>query len=199
MTGVQKDRSQGKALRLAAVGLMTFGLWGCTTQSMTPTVPTFWLVPGVEASLPTVACPSDYSQKTLLTAKRDGRTQRVMTVEVCRNGDYTMDVLTPTGMALLTVHYDGKQLTRQAHVPLPKGLEASQMVADVLLATLPIEHWANVLPNGYHLEITSNGRMVVDPKGKVVERMIYNEGTTPARLKSLTHEAFGYTLTFRAL
>lgn len=188
-----------KGLVLGVWGVLVLGLTGCTTQTLVPSNATFWLAPGVKASLPHVACPSDYRQQTLLTAKRESATQRVMTAEVCRAGLYTMDVLTPTGMALMTVTYDGVTLTSTSHVPLPQGLEASQMVADVLLATLPVTHWANVLPNGYHLEDTPNGRQVLDPNGQVVETFIYHQGQTPARLKAIEHHAFGYTLTFRPL
>lgn len=188
-----------KALVWGALGALALGLTGCTTQTLVPSKATFWLVPGVKASLPAVACVSDYAQQTLLSTKREDTTQRVMTVEVCRAGLYTMDVLTPTGMALMTVTYDGVTLTSTSHVPLPQGLEASQMVADVLLATLPVTHWANVLPNGYHLENTPNGRQVLGPNGQVVETFIYHQGETPARLKAIEHHAFGYTLTFRPL
>ena len=109
------------------------------------------------------------SGKGVLTAVRDGRTERLLTVRACRGGLMSLDVMTLTGMALMSVTYDGTMLVSTNYVPLPKELRAEQIVADILMGTLPAEAWTT-LPSGYHLRIEEKSRTLVDGDGAGIER-----------------------------
>lgn len=177
------------------LGCLSVGwLAGCTTPA--PAECGFWIEPGVRASLPRTVCESEGTVKAVLTARREGRTERVLTLRTCRADRLTIDVLTLTGMALMTVTYDGTTLTRTAHVPIPTGLDASQIVADVLLSSLPAPRWTSFLPQGYHWETVGTERRLLNAERRVTERFQYD---AEGRLQRLAHEAFGYTIDFRYL
>jgi len=110
----------------------------------------------------------------------------------------SLDVMTLTGMALMSVTYDGTMLVSTNYVPLPKELRAEQIVADILMGTLPAEAWTT-LPSGYHLRIEEKSRTLVDGDGAEIERFTYADGPRGPRLASLRHEAFGYSIAFRYL
>ena len=145
-----------------------------------------------------ISCGADMTENAILTAVRDGRTERLLTVRACRGGLMSLDVMTLTGMALMSVTYDGTMLVSTNYVPLPKELRAEQIVADILMGTLPAEAWTT-LPSGYHLRIEEKSRTLVDGDGAEIERFTYADGPRGARLASLRHEAFGYSIGFRYL
>lgn len=173
---------------------------GCAAAPESPEL-AFWIKPGVRALLPAQPCGIDGAQgkveNAILTATRDGRTERIMTLRACRRGVMTLDVMTLTGMALMSVTYDGRTLESKKHVPLPEALSPEQIVADILMGTLDPKAWSS-LPLGYHFRMTENSRTLVDEEGRTVERFIY-EGGRLARLERLEHEAFGYSIRFRYL
>lgn len=158
----------------------------------------FWVKPGVRALLPDQPCGIDGAhgkvENAILTATRDGRTERIMTLRACRDGVMSLDVMTLTGMALMSVTYDGRTLESKKHVPLPDALAPEQIVADILMGTLDPKAWSS-LPLGYHFRMTENSRTLVDEEGRTVERFTYEGG----RLARLEHEAFGYSIRFRYL
>ena len=96
----------------------------------------------------------------------------------------SLDVMTLTGMALMSVTYDGTMLVSTNYVPLPKELRAEQIVADILMGTLPAEAWTT-LPSGYHLRIEEKSRTLVDGDGAEIERFTYADGPRGPRLASL--------------
>ncbi len=170
-------------------------LSGCATQESS-FEREFWLVPGVKTSLPTQACMQQETKTALLTARRDGRVERLLTMDSCRDNVRTLDVLTPTGMALMSISYDGVRLHKKEYVPLPEGLEAAQIMADVLMASLSSTAWESVLPAGYYLKTTKDARTLTAPDGRVIERIDYDGAST---VKRLSHEVFGYVIDFRYL
>lgn len=183
-----------RGLAALAAALM---LTGCATEPESPEL-FFWVKPGVCAALPDSPCGADMTENAILTAVRDGRTERLLTVRACRGGLMSLDVMTLTGMALMSVTYDGTMLVSTNYVPLPKELRAEQIVADILMGTLPAEAWTT-LPSGYHLRIEEKSRTLVDGDGAEIERFTYADGPRGARLASLRHEAFGYSIGFRYL
>ena len=140
-----------RGLAALAAALM---LTGCATEPESPEL-FFWVKPGVCAALPDSPCGADMTENAILTAVRDGRTERLLTVRACRGGLMSLDVMTLTGMALMSVTYDGTMLVSTNYVPLPKELRAEQIVADILMGTLPAEAWTT-LPSGYHSGLRKN-------------------------------------------
>lgn len=118
-----------RGLAALAAALM---LTGCATEPESPEL-FFWVKPGVCAALPDSPCGADMTENAILTAVRDGRTERLLTVRACRGGLMSLDVMTLTGMALMSVTYDGTMLVSTNYVPLPKELRAEQIVADILM------------------------------------------------------------------
>lgn len=180
-----------------AAALAALLVAGCAAAPESPEL-AFWIKPGVRALLPAQPCGAEASdnqtENAILTATRDGRTERIMTVRACRRGVMTLDVMTLTGMALMSVSYDGSTLASKKYVPLPQALAPEQIVADILMGTLPPGAWSS-LPLGYHFRMTENARTLVDEEGRIVERFTYDGG----RLARLEHEAFGYSISFRYL
>ena len=154
-----------RGLAALAAALM---LTGCATEPESPEL-FFWVKPGVCAALPDSPCGADMTENAILTAVRDGRTERLPPVRACRGGLMSLDVMTLTGMALMSVTYDGTMLVSTNYVPLPKELRAEQIVADILMGTLPAEAWTT-LPSGYHLRIEEKSRTLVDGDGAEIEQ-----------------------------
>ena len=69
-----------RGLAALAAALM---LTGCATEPESPEL-FFWVKPGVCAALPDSPCGADMTENAILTAVRDGRTERLLTVRACR-------------------------------------------------------------------------------------------------------------------
>ena len=97
----------------------------------------------------------------------------------------------------MSVTYDGTMLVSTNYVPLPKELRAEQIVADILMGTLPAEAWTT-LPSGYHLEIEENrerSSTATAPKSSASRMQ-----TAPAALGSRAQaRGLGYSIGFRYL
>ena len=83
-----------RGLAALAAALM---LTGCATEPESPEL-FFWVKPGVCAALPDSPCGADMTENAILTAVRDGRTERLLTVRACRGGLMSLDVMTLTGV-----------------------------------------------------------------------------------------------------
>ena len=68
-----------RGLAALAAALM---LTGCATEPESPEL-FFWVKPGVCAALPDSPCGADMTENAILTAVRDGRTERLLTVRAC--------------------------------------------------------------------------------------------------------------------
>lgn len=181
-----------RGLAALAAALM---LTGCATEPESPEL-FFWVKPGVRAALPDSPCGADMTENAILTAVRDGRTERLLTVRACRGGLMSLDVMTLTGMALMSVTYDGTMLVSTNYVPLPKELRAEQIVADILMGTLPAEAWTT-LPSGYHLRIEEKSRTLVNALGED-DAILANlaEGRAPGMEGPLVRTVDGFEAPF---
>ena len=159
----------------------------------------FWVKPGVCAALPDSPCGADMTENAILTAVRDGRTERLLTVRACRGGLMSLDVMTLTGMALASV-------TLRRHHARVDELRAAPQGASRRADRR--RHSDGHAPRrsvddasfGYHLRIEEKSRTLVDGDGAEIERFTGADGPRgPRELASLRHEAFGYSIAFRYL
>ena len=59
------------------------------------------------------------------------------------------------GQRVLTLHYDGKELTSWRHVMLPSQVKAEDVLEDMQLTLWPLDAVAAALPAGWRVEETS--------------------------------------------
>ncbi|WP_175400989.1 DUF3261 domain-containing protein [Terasakiispira papahanaumokuakeensis] len=67
-------------------------------------------------------------------------------------GHLSLEALTPLGLPLLSLTYtDHQQLSTKTYIPIPEGLSAERVIADLQWAYWPIPALSEALQAGYHI------------------------------------------------
>ena len=125
----------------AAVLLM---LAGCATQTVAP-------VARLGLKLPPAALGEAISIEQHLTVERGGRIDELdAAIEV---DDTRVEMVgLAFGQRVLTLNYDGKELTSWRHLMLPAQVKGADVLEDMQLALWPAQAIAHALPQGWRIE-----------------------------------------------
>lgn len=131
---------------LAAAALWTLFSGGCA-----PAAPAARL--GLK--LPPAALGASISVQQHLTVERGGRVSELDTaLEV--DGEEVNLVGLALGQRVMTVRYDGRNITSWTHASFPQQVRGEDVLEDLQLTLWPIEAIRRALPSGW--EIEENGR-----------------------------------------
>jgi len=136
-------------VKIVTLGVVTLLLVSCTTT------PHVGESPAQSSRLGLRLAPADLGAEIALqqhlTVERHGRTDQL---DVALEVDATD--LNLVGLALgqrvLTMHYDGKELTSWRHVMLPSQVKAEDVLEDLQLTFWPVDAIRRALPSGWRIE-----------------------------------------------
>lgn len=129
-------------LRLIRTVLMTLLLAGCATQPAP--------MARLGLKLPPAALGTSISVQQHLKVERSGRTDD-LDVALQVEPDAVDVVGLAFGQRVLTLHYDGKELSSWRHVMLPSQVRAEDVLEDIQLTLWPAEAIAAALPAGWRV------------------------------------------------
>lgn len=180
--------------------LIVAGLSGCASRPE-PENRAF-LAPGTSLLLPapTLARPL-YRQQLLSASSKEGQHQ-LLTVLEADGHRLTLVGLTPSGIRLFKVSYDGEKISGERLSSLLGGTAlppVSQVLADVMLSYWPLAAWQPRLPAGWRLEDEGMVRRLLDPDGKPVSEIFYREQAGEREPVRLVQHAFDYQLQMERL
>lgn len=180
--------------------LIVAGLSGCASRPA-PENRAF-LAPGTSLLLPapTLTRPL-YRQQLLSASSKEGQHQ-LLTVLEADGHRLTLVGLTPSGIRLFKVSYDGEQISGERLSSLLGGAAlppVSQVLADVMLSYWPLAAWQPRLPAGWRLEDEGMVRRLLDPDGKLVSEIFYREQAGEREPVRLVQHAFDYQLQMERL
>lgn len=180
--------------------LIVAGLSGCASRPE-PENRAF-LAPGTSLLLPapTLARPL-YRQQLLSASSKEGQHQ-LLTVLEADGHRLTLVGLTPSGIRLFKVSYDGEKISGERLSSLLGGAAlppVSQVLADVMLSYWPLAAWQPRLPAGWRLEDEGMVRRLLDPDGKLVSEIFYREQAGEREPVRLVQHAFDYQLQMERL
>lgn len=180
--------------------LIVAGLSGCASRPE-PENRAF-LAPGTSLLLPapTLARPL-YRQQLLSASSKEGQHQ-LLTVLEADGHRLTLVGLTPSGIRLFKVSYDGEKIGSERLSSLLGGAAlppVSQVLADVMLSYWPLAAWQPRLPAGWRLEDEGMVRRLLDPDGKLVSEIFYREQAGEREPVRLVQHAFDYQLQMERL
>ncbi len=119
---------------------------GCASQQPAP-------VARLGLKLAPAALGQSISLEQHLTVERGGRIDELdAAIEV--DESHVEMVGLAFGQRVLTLHYDGKELTSWRHVMLPSQVRGEDVLEDMQLALWPVEAVAQSLPAGWRIEET---------------------------------------------
>lgn len=116
--------------------------------------------------------------------------------------ELTLVALSPVGVRLFSLHYDGREITTAQTAMDERLPPPGQILTGVMLAYWPLERWLPVLPPGWTLRDQADQRLLLDPAGSRVVEIHYqqagqtNEDREPVRL---IHHHFDYQIFIRRL
>jgi hypothetical protein len=107
-----------------------------------------------------------------LKVERDGRTDD-LDVALQVEPDAVDVVGLAFGQRVLTLHYDGKELTSWRHLMLPSQVRAEDVLEDIQLTLWPADAVAAALPPGWH--VSEQGRVrTLTLAGEPIMRIAYS-------------------------
>lgn len=149
---------------------------------------------------PTLAQPL-YRQQ-LLSARTQGGEHQLLTVLEADGRQLTLVGLTPSGIRLFRVSYDGEAIRTEQLSSLLGGTTlppVAQVLADVMLSYWPIQSWQPQLPRGWQLKDEGMVRRLRDPKGTLVSEIFYQDIAGEREPVRLVQHAFDYQLQMEKL
>jgi hypothetical protein len=121
--------------------------------------------------LPPAALGQSISVQQHLKVERSGRTDD-LDVALQVEPEAVEVVGLAFGQRVLTLHYDGKDLTSWRHVMLPSQVRAEDVLEDIQLTLWPADAVAAALPTGWRVE-QRDGRRVLLMNGEPIMRITY--------------------------
>jgi hypothetical protein len=107
-----------------------------------------------------------------LKVERDGRTDD-LDVALQVEPDAVDVVGLAFGQRVLTLHYDGKELTSWRHLMLPSQVRAEDVLEDIQLTLWPADAVAAALPPGWH--VSEQGKVrTLTLAGEPIMRIVYS-------------------------
>lgn len=154
-----------------------------------------WLDKGKIVQLPAVSCSADRTDVELLTFEYGERKGRLVTHTVCRNGEFEMTAMMPSGPRIFSIRRKGGEVSVDEYMPLPSmAVTPSQVLWDIFVATLPEERIAEVLPEGYKVYQEGSERVITgDSQRNVLSRVVYSNG----RAVKIKNYVFNYSINIK--
>ncbi|MDY7578924.1 DUF3261 domain-containing protein [Herbaspirillum sp. RTI4] len=181
--------------RAASIGSVCWLLAACTTPQpdQQPGRPSARI--GLQLS--PAALGETLSLQQHLSVERDGRTNELDTaLEI---DTQRLDLVgLAAGRRVLTLHYDGKELTTWRHVMLPQQIKGEDVLEDIQLTLWPAAAIRAALPDGWTLE-EQNGRRIVRLKGEEILQIDYPDHKAWGGTVMLTNYRYRYRLTIESV
>lgn len=160
------------------------------------------LTPTVSLVLPAPLRDQPLYRQQLLSARTRGGEHQLLTVLEADGRQLTLVGLTPSGIRLFRLSYDGEAIRSEqlssllGDTALPP---VAQVLADVMLGYWPLSAWQPRLPRGWRLEDEGMVRRLRDPEGTLVSEIHYREIDGEREPVRLVQHAFDYALQMEKL
>ena len=161
-----------------------------------------YLTPDTSLLLPAPVRDRPLYRQQLLSARSKGGQHQLLAVLEADGRQLTLVGLTPSGIRLFRVSYDGETIHTEQLSKLLGGAAlppATQVLADVMLSYWPVAAWQPQLPKGWRLEDQGMERRLYDPAGKLVSEILYREIAGEREPVRLIQHAFDYQLEMEKL
>lgn len=160
------------------------------------------LTPTVSLVLPAPLRDRPLYRQQLISARTRGGEHQLLTVLEADGRQLTLVGLTPSGIRLFRLSYDGEAIRSEQLSSLLGGTAlppVAQVLADVMLGYWPLSAWQPRLPRGWHLEDEGMVRRLRDPAGTLVSEIHYREIGGEREPVRLVQHAFDYELQMEKL
>jgi hypothetical protein len=144
--------------------LLCAGLAGCATAPPAPA--------RLGLKLPPAALGTSISVQQHLKVERNGKIDELDVALQVEQEAIDMVGLA-FGQRVLTIHYDGKELTSWRHLMLPSQVRADDVLEDMQLSLWPVANIAQALPAGWQVSEQGRQRMLT-LDGAPVMRITYS-------------------------
>lgn len=160
-----------------------------------------YLAPGASLVLPTPVRDQPLYRQQLLSAHSRGGEHQLLTVLEADGQRLTLAGLTPSGIRLFRLGYDGKHIQTEQLAGLPGGAlpPVTQVLADVMMSYWPLAAWQPQLPRGWHLADEGMVRRLTGPDGQLVSEIHYRLIDGEREPVRLIQHAFDYQLQMEKL
>lgn len=161
-----------------------------------------FLTPGTSLVLPVPTLAQPLYRQQLLSARTQSGEHQLLAVLEADGRQLTLVGLTPSGIRLFRVSYDGEAIRTEQLSSLLGGTAlppVAQVVADVMLSYWPIPAWQAQLPRGWQLKDEGMVRRLRDPGGKLVSEIFYQDIGGEREPVRLVQHAFEYQLLMEKL
>lgn len=103
------------------------------------------------------------------------------------------------GQRVLSLRYDGNQLTEWRHAMLPAQVRAADVLEDLQLTLWPVEAIARALPPGWKVDDADGGlRRTLHFDGRLVTTIVYASLPRWQGTAVLDNQRYGYRLTIES-
>jgi hypothetical protein len=169
----------------AALLLAALALAGCAANPPAPA--------RLGLKMPMPALGASFSVQQHLTVQRGGRTDELDVA--LETSPESLDLVgLAFGQRVLTMHYDGNQITEWRHPMLPSQVRSEDVLEDLQLTLWPADAIARALPAGWRLEEQGLHRTLYR-EGEVVATIDYSGTPRWSGTAVLDNKRYQYKLT----
>lgn len=161
-----------------------------------------YLTPDTSLVLPTPQRDQPLYRQQLLSTHGKGGEHQLLTVLEADGHRLTLVGLTPSGIRLFRLSYDGKTIHTEQLSSLLGGAAlppVAQVLADVMMSYWPVAAWHAQLPKGWQLADEGMVRRLTDPDGRLVSEIHYRLVAGEREPVQLIQHAFDYQLQMQRL
>ncbi|VEJ57136.1 DUF3261 domain-containing protein [Pragia fontium] len=159
--------------------------------------PQAWLKRGTKVTLPAPSLKTPLHHQQLLTATVDGKQQSLLVMLDADGEKITLAALSPVGIRLFKVTYDGSGIHTEQSLALPQLPPAEQVLADIMLSYWSISDWQAQLPEGWQLTDQDNKRILTDAKNQTISEIYYQNSQGQREPVAIIQHHFGYQITIQ--
>lgn len=129
-----------------------------------------------------------------IQAEWDGRRETFLCVLELDGRHIAMAGLSPDGMSLFNLNYDGRQLRLDKNPLIPDNLQPQLFISDLQLIYWPLSELEPKLPIGWHFEIRTNGRSLFHGNEKQADVQYLSTETPWPKTVVLINYIYNYRL-----
>lgn len=122
----------------------------------------------------------------------------MLVVEKCSSGLLTIDGLTPTGLELFRISYDGKKLQYDKKVNSGHDIPVTEILFDSMATRLPLEDLKENIPTSWTIREQKDSREILDENGIIVET-IHKSDDSEFPSATIINHSFHYEIELQML
>lgn len=170
---------------------------GCSTVHNNPSL-NYHISNTASFQLPRRPCDNNFTTPFLLKFKWADRHGSLLVVEKCSSGLLTINGLTPTGLELFQISYNGENVQFEKKVNSGREIPVMEILFNSMAFRLPVSDLKENFPSTWIIQDDKQKRQIFDENGDLVET-IFKSKKSGLLFVNIINHSFHYEIELQML